>query len=280
MKRTFTLLGLLVFLGAAAFAQPGRMDEAERDVRIIEGPRILNVTEHSARIEWITNSAGANHVVYRVAGSDQEWQSAYHQGGGTRHFLELNDLEPGRTYEWKILTRDGDVRKQGEFQTEGHHRHGDNRGGGYPDGGGDRGWGERDRLVLYRAVNPSSGSHMYTTDQNDQTQRNYRPEGAAGFILSNEREGAVPLYRMYSAKGDCLLTVDRNEVRRMERLGYREDGVVGYIANSQWPGTQPFYRLVKPDGSGHLFTASLEERDQTLRRGWKAEGITGYVWPQ
>jgi hypothetical protein len=66
----------------------------------------------------------------------------------------------------------------------------------------------------------------------------------------------------------------------MERLGYREDGVVGYIANSQWPGTQPFYRLVKPDGSGHLFTASLEERDQTLRRGWKAEGITGYVWPQ
>ncbi len=57
-----------MFLAASAFAQ-GHMDANEREVRIVEGPSIFNVTDHSARIEWVTNSAGANHVLYRVAGA-------------------------------------------------------------------------------------------------------------------------------------------------------------------------------------------------------------------
>jgi len=122
MKRAVTLLGAFVlFLSVAAFAQRP-MDAAERDVRIVEGPDISHVTGHSATIRWVTNSAGANHVRYRIAGSHQEWQSAYHQGGGREHSLELTNLEPGRTYEWQILTRDGDMRKEGTFQTEGHRR--------------------------------------------------------------------------------------------------------------------------------------------------------------
>jgi hypothetical protein len=91
--------------------------KSEKEVHITQGPTISNVTGHSALISWSTNSSGANHVRYRVAGSHQEWQSAYHQGGGTNHQLQLTGLEPHRTYEWQILTRDGDVRKQGEFQT-------------------------------------------------------------------------------------------------------------------------------------------------------------------
>ena len=267
MKRTLTFLGLLMFLGAAAFAQ-GHMDANERDVRIIEGPSILNVTEHSARIEWVTNSAGANHVVYRVAGSNQEWQSAYHQGGGTRHFLELNNLEPGRTYEWKILTQDGDVRKTGQFQTEGHGRHGQN--GGY---GG--------RVPLYRAVSTTNGGHFYSTNPNDQNRQDFRAEGSAGYIMGTQRGGTLPLYRMSSAKGDFLLTVDANEIRRMQANGYRNEGVIGFIATEQRPGTVPFYRLVTPDGSGHFFTASADERNQVLQSGgWRDEGVAGYIWLQ
>ena len=90
MKRTLTLLGLsLMLLATVAFAQR-RMDEAsERAVRIVDGPRIDNITGHSATIDWTTSSAGANHVRYRVAGSNQPWKSAYHQGGGTHHSLQL-----------------------------------------------------------------------------------------------------------------------------------------------------------------------------------------------
>ena len=188
MKRIATLTGLLLVMlfAASAFAQ-GHMDANERDVRIVEGPSIINVTDRSARIEWVTNSAGANHVRYRIAGSRDEWQSAYHQGGGTHHFLELSGLEPGRAYEWEILTRDGDVRKKGQFQTEGHHRHSDNHnGGGYPGdhdrgcGGGDRGYGQR--VTLYRSVSPVNGGHLYSTDSNDPNRNNFRLEGPAGYI--------------------------------------------------------------------------------------------------
>jgi len=121
MKRKLTLLGLsLMLLATVAFAQR-RMDAAnEKAVHIVDGPRIDNITGHSAVIDWTTSSAGANHVRYRVAGSNQPWRSAYRPGGGTHHSLQLTGLEPGRTYEWQILTRDGDLRKEGQFQTRGH----------------------------------------------------------------------------------------------------------------------------------------------------------------
>jgi hypothetical protein len=113
----------MLLCGSAWAQQPDQqrsepMDSRnEKEVHIIQGPTLSNVTGHSAVISWTTNSSGANHVRYRVAGGHQEWQSAYHQGGGNNHSLRLTGLEPHRTYEWQILTRDGDVRKQGEFQT-------------------------------------------------------------------------------------------------------------------------------------------------------------------
>ena len=118
MKRRLTLLGLSLMLSAVmAFAQRPMDDENERRVRIVRGPDIVNVTDDSATINWTTNFSGANHVRYRVAGSNDQWQSAYHQGGGTNHSLQLTGLQPGRTYDWQILTRDGDLRTSGQFQT-------------------------------------------------------------------------------------------------------------------------------------------------------------------
>ncbi|HKV93640.1 MAG TPA: fibronectin type III domain-containing protein [Candidatus Angelobacter sp.] len=116
MKHIFTLVGVsLLLLGVSAWAQLD--SRAERAVHIVQGPSISNVTRHSAVISWTTNAPGANHVRYRAEGSRRDWQSAYHQGGGTNHSLELTGLEPGRVYEWQILTRDGDVRREGKFRT-------------------------------------------------------------------------------------------------------------------------------------------------------------------
>src|ERR1051326_7022001 len=124
MKRTYTLLALLLALAATVACAQRRMDSAnERAVHIVDGPRVDNITGHSATLDWTTNSAGANHVRYRVAGSNQAWRSAYHPGGGTHHSLQLTGLQPGRTYEWQILTRDGDLRKEGHFQTIGRGDH-------------------------------------------------------------------------------------------------------------------------------------------------------------
>ena len=299
MKRRLTLLGLsLMFLAVMAFAQRPMDDDDERRVRIVQGPDIVNVTDDSATINWTTNFSGANHVRYRVAGSDDDdWRSAYQQGGGTYHSLQLTGLQPGRTYEWQILTRDGDLRTSGEFQTARRdYRDGDrdrdrdrdhdgdrDRDWRDHDGDRDRGYDWRDygnRVALYRASNRRGSIHLYTTNGDEQNSRGFHAEGTAGFILAERRRGTVPLFRMRGPNGDVLLSVGDDEVAKMRGYGYRDDGILGYVARNQMPGTQPFFRLMSRDGGLHFCTTSDRERRQFLRIGWQELGPAGYIWTQ
>jgi len=291
MKRRLTLLGLSLMLSAVmAFAQRPMDDDNERKVRIVRGPEIVNVTDDSATINWITNSSGANHVRYRVAGSNDQWQSAYHQGGGTDHSLQLTGLQPGRTYDWQILTRDGDLRTSGQFQTARRdYRGGDRDRDRDRDGDRDHDW-DRDRrydardyanrVALYRASNGDGSIHLYTTNGNQQNSRGFHAEGTTGYILTSPRRGTVPLYRMYGPNGDMLLTVEQDAVAKMRSYNYRDDGILGYVAATQMPGTQVLFALVNQDGSLHFFTTSERERRQFLRRGWQELGPAGYIWTQ
>jgi hypothetical protein len=299
MKRTVTLLGLsLMLLATAAFAQRQMDDANERAVRITQGPNVTNITGESATMNWSTSSSGANHVRYREAGSNHDWQSAYHQGGGTNHSIQLTGLQPGKTYEWQILTRDGDLRMSGQFQTAGrHHGHGaDVHGGSYPDGGGrdrdhdadDRGYGQGDRgygqggerVTLYRSSNSTGALHLYTISEGERNSNGFHAEGPAGYLMSSENPGLVALYRMTGRNGDTLLTTDPNERSRMQGGGYRENGIVGYVATSERPGTQPLHRMVNADGRVHFFTTSQSEVGRFQEQGWREEGITGYIWTQ
>jgi len=273
-----------------AFAQRPMDDDNERRVRIVRGPEIVNVTDDSATINWTTNSSGANHVRYRVAGSNDQWQSAYHQGGGTNHSLQLTGLQPGRTYDWQILTRDGDLRTSGQFQTARRdYRGGDRDRDRDRDGDRDHDW-DRDRrydardyanrVALYRASNRDGSIHLYTTNGNQQNSRGFHAEGTTGYILTSPRRGTVPLYRMYGPNGDMLLTVEQDAVAKMRSYNYRDDGILGYVAATQMPGTQVLFALVNQDGSLHFFTTSERERRQFLHRGWQELGPAGYIWTQ
>ena len=291
MKRRLTLLGLSLMLSAVmAFAQRPMDDDNERRVRIVRGPEIVNVTDDSAIINWTTNFSGANHVRYRVAGSNDQWQSAYHQGGGTNHSLQLTGLQPGRTYDWQILTRDGDLRTSGQFQTARRdYRGGDRDRDRDRDGDRDHDW-DRDRrydardyanrVALYRASNGDGSIHLYTTNGHQQNSRGFHAEGTTGYILTSPRRGTVPLYRMYGPNGDMLLTVEQDAVAKMRSYNYRDDGILGYVAATQMPGTQVLFALVNQDGSLHFFTTSERERRQFLHRGWQELGPAGYIWTQ
>ena len=285
MKRTLTLLGLGLMLSApVAFAQK-QMDSAnEKAVQITQGPNITNITGNSANINWTTNSAGANHVRYRVAGSNSAWKSAYAAGGGTSHALQLTGLEPGKTYEWQILTRDGDLRTAGQFQSAA------TAGGTAPDvntnasnapapqpGSTDTSGG---KVPLYRSANSTGNLHLYTTNAGEQNANGFHAEGTTGYLLSSQGSGTVPLYRMTGSNGDTLLTQASNERSAMQAHGYRDDGIVGYIASTQAPGTQPLNRLSSPDGSAHFYTASASEKAQFQSQGWKDEGVVGYIYQQ
>jgi len=286
MKRTFTLLGLSLMLSApVAFAQKP-MDQAnEKAVQITQGPTITNISGNSATINWTTNSSGANRVRYRVAGSNSEWKTATHPGGGTSHSLQLTGLEPGKTYEWQILTTDGDMRTSGQFQSAATAN------GTAPDvnasssaapatpaaGSGDTASGTK--VALYRSVSNTNGGHLYSTTANDQAGA-YKTEGVTGYLMTSQVSGTQPLYRLSNGKGDMVLTADPNLRATMQSQGYKDEGPVGYIATSQLAGTQPFYQVTSPDGANHFYTTNAGERDQVVGRGWKDQGTIGYVWTQ
>ena len=284
MKRTLTLLGLSLALAAAPLFAQKPMDQAnEKSVRITQGPSITNITGNSANINWTTSSDAANRVRYRVAGSNSAWKTAYHPGGGTNHSMQLTGLEPGKTYEWQILTQDGDLRTAGQFQSASTAT------GTAPDvnasnpaaaapAGTDTGNGAK--VPLYRSSNSNGSLHSYSTNAGDQSANGFHAEGNAGYILSSQASGSVPLYRLSSGSGDTVLTMDPNEKTNMQAHGYRDDGIVGYVENSAVSGAQPLYRMVNGNGSAHFYTTSATEHQQFLSQGWKDEGVAGYIWPQ
>jgi uncharacterized protein DUF5648/purple acid phosphatase-like protein len=286
MKRTLMLLGLGLMLSApVAFAQKPMDQASEKAVQITQGPTISNITGNSATINWTTNTAGANHVRYRVAGSNSAWKSAYAAGGGTNHSLQLTGLEPGKTYEWQILTRDGDLRTAGQFQSAATAN------GTAPDVNANAGAapaspapGSADtsngKVPLYRSANSTGNLHLYTSNAGEQNSNGFHAEGITGYLLPSQGSGTAPLYRMTGSNGDTLLTQASNERSAMQAHGYRDDGVIGYIATSQAPGTLPLYRLSSPDGSAHFYTASASEKSQFQSQGWKDEGVVGYLWQQ
>ena len=283
------LLAASLILATPVFAQKP-MDQAnEKAVQITQGPNITNITGNSATINWTTNSSGANHVRYRVAGNGG-WKDAYHSGGGTSHSLQMTGLEPGKTYEWQILTRDGDLRTSGQFQTPASGAAPDVNASAStpaasapatavppPSTGGVVAAGAR--VPLYRGVSTTNGNHLYATNAGEQA-GNFRMEGVTGYLMSSQTSGTVPLYRLSSAAGDSLLTIDPNERSSAMSSGYSDQGILGYVASSQQPGTEPLYKVASPDGKNHFYTTNSGERDQVIGRGWKDQGAAGYLWTQ
>lgn len=284
MKRIVTLLGLsLMFLATVAFAQRG---DEDRRVRFTQGPDITNITGESASMSWATYGNRAYQVRYREAGSNYAWQSASVGGGGTSQSARLRGLRPGRTYEWQIVERDGDVLGAGQFQTARSRR------GRAPDvlaqqpyQEGDRGY-DRDhdrgyrgnRVALYRGLR-DDGGHMFSVNPDETTSRGYRSEGTAAILVSSQERGTTPLFRLFgNERGDSFLTTDPNERDRALSQGYMDQGIVGYIATSQLPGTVPFYRLYNSFAGQHFYTISAPERDSAIRNGMGDEGVAGFVW--
>lgn len=287
MKRTLTLLGLSLMLTAAPLFAQKAMDQAnEKAVQITQGPNITNISGTSATINWTTNSSAANHVRYRVAGSNSAWQTATHPGGGTSHSLQLTGLQPGKTYEWQILTTDGDLRTSGQFQsaataagTAPDVNSGAATAGAAPSTGtGDVATGPK--VPLYRSVSTTNDGHLYTTNAGEENANGFRAEGVSGYVMSSQGSGTVPLYKLTNAKKDTILTTDANFRAQAQSQGYTDGGIVGYVASSQQPGTEPLYQLSSSDGASHLYTTNSGERGQIIGKGWRDQGTIGYVWTQ
>jgi hypothetical protein len=279
MKRVISLCAvMLLFVAATVYAQ-STMDTAnEKAVKITQGPTIADNSGTTATLTWTTDRQAANHVKYRRAGSNDQWKSAYHSGGGTQHSLQLTGLTPGQTYEYQILTQDGDVRTTGQFQAGGGN-------GTTPAATTNTpatptstpaNVSSGDKVAIYRSLGPN-GVHTFSTSPT--AANGFHDEGVTGYLLNNQKPGTVPVYRLTNAQGDTLLTTSDSERASAAGLGYRDEGVMGYVASTQWGGTTPLYRVVTPQGQ-HFYTASASENAQVLQQGNKDEGVIGYIWTQ
>jgi hypothetical protein len=200
--------------------------------------------------------------------------AAFHAGGSRDHSLQLTGLQPGQTYEWQILTRDGDVRTSGQFQTAATAN------GTAPDvnasSSGNAGTPATTgtKVPLYRFVSTNSDRHTYSASASAPS--GFRQEGTAGYLMQSQVPGTVPLYSLTSANDEMLST------NAAEGAGlFQNSGVVGYIATSQQPGTVPLYRLVSTQDGKHFATANPQEHAQLLSSGqFKDDGTIGYIWQQ
>ena len=86
------------------------------NVQILSGPTPQNVTPTSATLVWKTDKTAASDVRYGLDPNNLN-QRAYERGGERDHDADLTNLQPGRTYYFQLLRRDGSVRTSGQFQT-------------------------------------------------------------------------------------------------------------------------------------------------------------------
>ena len=121
MKRTLTLFGLsLMFLAVAAFAQKPMDEASEKNVKTHAGPDHhqhyrqfghYQLDHELRRRKPRTLSRGGKQQRLEVglpSGRRDEPLSATHRAGA------------GKTYEWQILTRDGDLRTAGTVPVGSH----------------------------------------------------------------------------------------------------------------------------------------------------------------
>src|SRR3954469_6154412 len=92
-------------------------DDQNGDIDVVSGPSVDAANDHAV-IRWKTDKVSASSIKY---GTDQNNMSQEQKisGGSRDHDVTLTGLQPGTKYFYEIVSRSGQVRKTGEFTTQG-----------------------------------------------------------------------------------------------------------------------------------------------------------------
>lgn len=134
-------------------------------------------------------------------------------------------------------------------------------------------WGNQ---PVYRAYNPNSGLHFFTTNASEYHmlgRAGWRCEGVA-FRLTGS--GTVNVYRVYNPNsGQHLFTLSSSERDSLVKLGWRSEGIAWKADDS---GNLPVYRLYNKNSGEHFYTASAFEYAALGKAGWSQEGVAWYSY--
>ncbi|MGM0241315.1 hypothetical protein [Enterococcus sp. AZ103] len=132
---------------------------------------------------------------------------------------------------------------------------------------------ETEATTLYRAYNPTSGEHLFTTNTIEIpyiSQFGWRDEGTAWAVPSS----GEPVYRMLNPNtADHHYTLSASERDNLKIKGWRYEGVAWYSG-----GKTEVFRMYNPNArtGTHHFTTDGNECDYLVRKGWKYEGVGFY----
>lgn len=84
------------------------------NIQITLGPEIRNFNGTQGTLYWETDKVAANDVRYGTDANNMNLR-AYEAGGSRQHSVELSNLQPGQTYYFEIMRRNGSIRKTGQF---------------------------------------------------------------------------------------------------------------------------------------------------------------------
>jgi hypothetical protein len=139
-------------------------------------------------------------------------------------------------------------------------------------------------VQVFELRNPANGQLRYTS----------RPEGepdaatltSAGRVFTLfAKPGAttVPLFRLVTAQGDHILTIDAAERQSLLGQGARDLGIAGYLFRRRpdlYPGEVRALERLKLPGSTsptHAYTADRQRFEALLAQGAISEGTEGWV---
>ncbi|MCT0449089.1 BspA family leucine-rich repeat surface protein [Lactococcus lactis] len=132
------------------------------------------------------------------------------------------------------------------------------------------------KLGVYRAYNPNSGEHLYTTsvyEYKDVILKGWKAEGLRWFSPVT----GTPVYRAYNPNsGEHFYTMSLYEYNQVTSKGWRKEGIGFYTDPNKGV---PIYRNFNPNATGpgsHLYTQSEYEYKALGKIGWHKEGIAFY----
>src|SRR3954469_16682180 len=122
MRKKLALFAVLAALSSWSIAQSTNSaaqndEQGNANIDVVSGPSVDAAGDHAV-IRWRTDKVSASSIKY---GTDQNNMSQEKKisGGSRDHNVTLTGLQPGTNYFYEIVSRNGTVRKTGEFTTQG-----------------------------------------------------------------------------------------------------------------------------------------------------------------
>lgn len=133
------------------------------------------------------------------------------------------------------------------------------------------------KVAVYRAYNPNSGEHLYTTSAYEykyDVAQGWRAEGTEWYAPSQGQA----VYRLYNPNsGEHFYTTSVFEYNSVAAAGWNKEGLAFYSATTK---NVPVYREFNPNATGpgsHFYTTSQFEYNSVAAAGWNKEGIGFYA---